>query len=1221
MATTIQTRRRRRLAILLSVILLLAGSVVVAVYATQWKSRQQTQHQRAEGIAAFERGEYGTAIRTLGGYLNRNQDDADAWHYYAQANLNAPAPTPRQVREAMNGLTRFLRLRPNDRDAAAQLMELLKLAGRDEDALTYANRILENHPDDRAALSSKAVLLTRLGREEEAMPIAQQALEREPDNVAIRMLTYQLRFNLGETAGAIVDDARALAEQTPGDPRYEMLVGYAYAMARNNAESVRWLRQAADRALEDQQFAFTLVQVLDASRLFAESLRVLTRAATPDNEAGLFSEMARRLFEAQRYGELVDRLSMIDPAQPNTRVEEVALRAMGLYSLDRRSEADAIVAALRNRRGEPAATVWASVLQVTYSDQRPPVPEVIRTLNQSLQTIPTNAYAHAFLGDAYASTGDNELALASWRRAADLRPSWAAVRALIARTLVTAGRPDEALEFAEAAMARNPGSVDAAITFIRVRAALLADRDRAGAEELLAMVDEVQEAVPGEPQTLLIRVQLLAHAGRSEDAARAVDDIVSGQTQLSPTMLLQLAEASRRAGLGLENDLLARAQAQGGQTPELAMAQARQLAREGRIAEGLALLEDGARAAGGAEAGPWRLNIAVYLEGVGDPRAAEAWQRLTRDYPENQNVQMAALRARSVRNDRAFTGQVIDRLEKLMGADSVAFRLERARWLLESSAVERDAATAVSVLREVINDAPRRLEPRLLLANALERLDREQVAIRELRAADQAIPGNPAILLELARLHQNLRQFPNAREAIDQALSLPTITVDQRRTVAVLLARQGDESRAIQTLEQMVRGQESPPDDVKLMLASLYFRSGQTGRAEQIVDRLLTGSPSPAAVLFALQVQQSMGNPQGVERVMRRLEQSDLPEAEQVNVLAEFHAQVGDTDRAVALFERVAAESPQNVENWRRIVALRLRQGDAAAAVEAARRGLTHVPGDAGLAAVRDNAQLVMAASGDESLRLVTAMLLEPADRAVAVEALRAAGVPAEDARGRAERARRLRAVADQHPSRLPLQIAAGRAHLRAGQFDEAAAVGSRATRAFPTAVEPAWLFTEALASQNRWVDVLGAASEWRSRSSGAPIGPDLMMAEAQLRLGQASAALQRLQPYVAAATANPAEHVEVVSRYARALIATGRVADATNLVLPALPQSQPLRVLALQVAASDIPDAAVAERWLTQVETHTPADETFHRTLLAQSWWTLGQRSIRSGFERSSMT
>lgn len=1207
----IHTRRKRRFAILVTIILLIAGGVVALIYARQWQRAQQDQHQRAVGIEAYENGEYMDAIRALGGYIQRVPDDTEALHLFAQANLKLPSPTGGQVGQAMNALIRVTQLDPKNIEAAEQLLEIYKLSNQDDEALRLSERVLADDPGNVTALTSRAIALARLNRPAEALQATSGALEQDPDNVALHLLLIQLRYQLGDVPDDLLRYAAELREKNPEDPRYEMMLGYAYALSGDDSQALRWLRSAADRPIDDPHFAFMLVSVLDTAKLYEESLTVLTRIASSANEGGLLTEMTRRLFEAQRYDELTERLNELQPDLGEPRPEDLALRAMALYHMDRRDDAAAVVAELQSRQGQPTAPVWATVLEQVYAQPRRPVPQTVEVLNQALQTMPGNAYLHAFLGDAYASMGDTERALASWRRAAEERPSWGGVRVLLAKTLLNTGQPDEALAFAEEAMLRQPGSVDAAVTLIRARAATLTESDRAGAERLLTMIDEVQQAAPGEPQTLLLRVATLAQTGQKDAAAAAVRELIDRPEPLPQPLLLQLAEVSARHELGLESEIYARAEQAAGKTADLAMARARRLAREGRVDEGLALLETGLQNADEATAGEWRLAIATYLDAAGEPGAAEAWISLADDYPDNVRLQLAALRASSVREDRAFTGRVIDRLQKLMGEKAVTFRIERARWLLESPNPERDAATAAALLREVIADAPRRLEPRIMLVRALERLDRLQVAVRELRATDQAIPGSPIVQLELARLYQELKQFPNAREALDQVADSDHATSEQRRTAAVLLARQGDELRAIEVLEGLAASPGGIDEEGRLLLASLYSRTGKLQQAERVAQDLLANEPSAAALAFSLQLYHALGQQANVDRVLQQLDASSLPEESKRQVRAAFLARTGDRDQAAEVLRAAAEASPEDAEAWNRLVAFQLAGGDADGALATAEAAAARLPDNASLRDLRNHADLVRASIGDESLRSLVLMLVNAneRDRKLAVEALRAADAEAQTPEALAARASKLRTLANQNQGVLALQVAAARALLEADQPQAAEEIASRAARAFPTAAEPAWLLTESLRVQGRWLDVLGAAGEWRNRSINNPQAPDLMIVEAKLRLGQVSDTLQRLQPYLRQAMADPIGNADIMSRYLRALVANGRTDQATDLILPLIPQSKAYRLLAMQVAGEQIADGAAASRWLDEVtRAMSPGDAT-ERMMLAQSWWNLSQR------------
>src|SRR6185312_1961423 len=69
---------------------------------------------------------------------------------------------------------------------------------------------------------------------------------------------------------------------------------------------------------------------------------------------------------------------------------------------------------------------------------------------------PDNAVIRFFVGEAYARMGETELAMAAWKRASDLSPSWMAPHLNIARTLAASGRARESVVEAEAAQRAAP---------------------------------------------------------------------------------------------------------------------------------------------------------------------------------------------------------------------------------------------------------------------------------------------------------------------------------------------------------------------------------------------------------------------------------------------------------------------------------------------------------------------------------------------------------------------------------------------------------------------------------------------------------------------------------------------------------------------------------------------------------------------------------------------
>ena len=115
-----------------------------------------------------------------------------------------------------------------------------------------------------------------------------------------------------------------------------------------------------------------------------------------------------------------------------------------------------------------------------------------------------------------------------------------------------------------------------------------------------------------------------------------------------------------------------------------------------------------------------------------------------------------------------------------------------------------------------------------------------------------------------------------------------------------------------------------------------------------------------------------------------------------------------------------------------------------------------------------------------------------------------------------------LAALADANRDLLALQLLATRMYLQTGRPDQAATLASRTAAAFPTAIEPAWLATEAMLAADQPDRALLFAREWRAKAPGQARQADMQIAAANLKLRNADAALAALKPYLADASRPP---------------------------------------------------------------------------------------------------
>jgi Flp pilus assembly protein TadD len=1198
--------RKRRVAILLG-LFVLAAALVASLYAfRQWQKQSRAQQHRLAGIAAVEAGHYPQAVDHLERYLRVEPQDIEARYHFAQARLHVPEPHNQHLGAAADALRQVLAAQPNHPDARRDLMELYTLTGSSAESLKLADALLAQDADDFAALRCRAISLSRLSRFDEALAAAQRGIAANPLDVQLQLLAIQVRHEMGEDDQQLLDLTEQLRLEHPDDPRFELLQAYVYSLAEDQSNSVRWLQTAASRTPPDEQFTQTLLQLLDQADLFEQSLTLLNRLAHTDPDSTLYIETVRRLFEAGEFQDVVQKLDSLtaDPAQFQS--ELLGLKAVALRQLDQPEAASAIIATLADRKGDVIASAWAAWLGASALPMDPA--QRLRAIRSAAETVSTEAYFAAELGDAWAAMDETELALAAWRNAAQWRPVWALPFIQIAAALLEQGSVTDALQFAEAGLLRQPTSIAAAATYVQARSARITDPHSPELRAVVRLLDQIESQVPGEPAILLLRVSLLIQTGQWQQAADLISSALDAQTPLSEPALLQLIHISETYALGLEDDCYQRLQQSHGLTPNAALAQALDLAADGRETDGAALLQSALTDAPVTEQPSWRLALAQYLDSIGDPQAANLWATLAHDAPNDLQVQRLLIQSPAVQSDRPLIDAALQRLQKAAGEKSFTWRLARARWLLRPDASTREVEEATSLLRQMVTDAPTRLEARLLLAQGYQTLGRIPLAIRELQAAARQRPELTSIALDLAQLYQTLRSFQVADEQLNLAVANPAATPADLRRAAAMLAQQGEDLRAIQVLEHLQQRSVTTGLPDQLLLASLYRRTNQLEKTQEICQSLLA-NPTPAGIMFVAAFYAASDRQPLADQALALLDNLNLAPALREQLLAAHDARLGRSDQALLHYRAAVDAAPNDAALWRGLIAYQLQLGSTDAALDAVSDALNrHQLTDPSLQVLHDHADLIKsAAAADILLPLVLSILTDPANHPLALDALLQTRDPSLLA---ADRAAKLGSLALANRNFLDLQNVATRAYLLVGRPDDAAEIAVQAMNAFPTHIEPAWLAAEALAAADRWQEALLAATEWRRRSTGQSLDADMIIAEAKLRLGEVGSALREITPYLQQALADPQTYPQVITRYVRGLIANGEVPAAAHILSPLLPQSAEWRSLWIRLAALAIADVQLSSDWLNQVTELIPAEALNEQLTLAQSWWTLADRA-----------
>lgn len=1242
-------RRLTVLALGLLVVGLAAGGVLGL---GRWQTGRLIARHRQEGLAAVDAGDHLTAVQRLGWYLNRRPKDAEALRAYAAARQEVEEPDGSHLPGAIRALERYLSLVPDDSDEAQELVRLYLQAGYFPEARDLAHRLRpasldRTGPEHAPLLRAEAQARLALNEIAEAGAIADRLNALARPTLEDRLLKLDALLRQG-VADRVRSWTRELVAQSQDDPAAELVANLAElaldgaaARSRVVAELCRLAGVDRQRAepidgsrVHDAALTAQLVRALDGLGLHDHALSVLARAARQVPDVALQRVTVRRLWQAGRLDEVLELSADLDAG---AHAELWAFRALALWELGRSDEAAAIGRRLGARRGDYRAEAWSMVLAGLTSGSSDAV-ATVASLRAALEVHPREPVLLAMLGDALAVLGRAGEAREAWAQASasPVAVGWARPMVRIAESLRQEGRVLEAVDAADAAVRIAPRNVSATLVWLDAHAARLAAGFAQGpdADALLAVLSsrraELAQMDAASGTTLSqrmvpIEVSLLISQGQPARAAAVIREALASGAVMSERTLLELAGQSRRAELGLEEEILARAELLHGQTVALLEARAAMYVQQGMSQRAEAMLHAGlVRARDEHEARTWRVALARWLDLTGQPAAHEAWAELTARYPDDLEVHRLALVSPALARDAVLVERVAARYEQLAGLSPgtalATTTMARARALLGDAPTARQRDEAVALLSELIARDPAQVAPRLVLAEALllddpaRGLQRDvRGAIRQLEAVLVQAPRAASVALHLAGLYQQQREFGRARAWLERVGGDRSSAPEVRYQAASMLLSQGDAAAARAVLAELVEAQgDSVPSSWLAALAEAHLRLGDRQRGAAVLTRLASRRlEEPAMIVAVAAGLERVGQVELGQQVAGQLAALDLSAAEVAVHRAAIAEAADRRDDAVAELERAVAADPMNVEAWEALARLQLAGGRPAAAVSVAVRAVEALPDEPRAAVLLERMRLAVTGGVAELDRLMAAMAAE-GTAGGELEVLRAMRDAHE--RGLLDDAGALEQLAERFRGKLAVQlfVASRLAALDPPQLERATAVGQRAMQDFPAEEAPARLVAQLLLQQGRWEELLATARAWRARAWGGSVEADLAAAQALLRLHRPEEAWAALEAHVASASEALSDEVSlgVINIAAQALVGAGRVRQAEQWLEPLLSGSAVVRARTwLGIAASQLADPSQAWSWIERAGSMMSPTAVEERLALAAAWSTLGAR------------
>jgi tetratricopeptide (TPR) repeat protein len=1156
------------------------------------------------GREALARADYDAALDGLGRYLQRFRTrgvTADDYVLYARARRHVELPNHAHLTQAITALRKAREIDPHWAPANEDLLETYLAAGYATEALEVLDAMLAQARDDRVLLDEKCDVLTHLRRWPEALETARRINRLAPDDLTAYFGTLAVLVASGRPASDVDAWTGDVIAAHAADPRFELLTAALSVERRDLAGA----NTVLDRLLavktaqaRDPAFVALLVRQLDAAGRFADSLGVLERLETAD--APLRRDLVRRLWYAGRLSDVASRIATADDAADP---ELVALRALALTALGRRSDAEPLRRELETR-ADPAGKAWSVFLAYEFDPRSKAPGDAYDSLRAAALAVPGSAFLRHALGDAAAALGESGMAIEAWSAAADRAAAWASpLRAIANVLLATPGREASAVVAARAALTRAPTDAETVAVYIRAVAAAAGDMSPAQRDELIAVVTSVQQQAPAQAAELLpLQIGLIARADTA-DAERRLRDILGSASPMSEATILQLARVAADAGIPLEANLLDLAATRHGVTPQLAMARAVSRARADGPAAGLRTL-DALKSTAPADAPPldWAVTRATYLDATRLPGAAPAWVALADSNPDDLQVQLRMLASSAAWSDRAAVAQAIERVHAQSGDRGTTWRIARGRWLLSGDGSdEREIPEAARLLAAVCRDEPGNAAAHVLCARAFERLGNLPAAEEELQLAATPGAADPRISLERARMAMKQGHADAARALLDRALAARDLAPDMSESAACLLAAQGDLVRSRAVIEPLLSAGRADRRGV-LLLARLCADLGEPQRAVALCERLMS-APDPETVELAADVYESAGRSADARDVLARLDTMELRAGERELVRARHVARWGSTRDAVAAFRAAVVAAPDSDSAWSQLLAFVISRGDAASLEQ-----VLAAPEAAGVAKVRfliSLAELRASAMADPRLRPLLSAAVEDADvRAASIAAIRSTVQNWGDTGRRAEAVRVVVALADANVRLLPLQILAADLCAATGDLRRGTEIARRAMAQFPNSAEGARRTATMLADAGRWEAALEAGLAWRERAAGRDLAADVFVAQILLRLDRGPDAVALLEPRFETALSHPDESESLLLTFCVALSRSGKTARAADVLQGLARRSGRWRLLPLVLEPGQwMSTADDADAWLAICAGNVPADDPALRLALARTW------------------
>jgi putative PEP-CTERM system TPR-repeat lipoprotein len=701
---------------------------------------------------------------------------------------------------ALADLTKAAELLPSYLPAQTSRIGILMTLGRLDEAAKVAAEVVEIYPNDPRSHYLVAVVRTKLGDEqaaEEALQAGANLVARFPRELIENhnptlLLAGIFSYTLKQWEQA--EDYLGLylaADSTATGPRV-MLARIALEQRDEPEEAIRLLESAVQRTPENVPALSLLAEAYMKTGQHLQAAQLI-RDAEEQRQGDMILRTQRAVneFGLGRRNDAINELSFVFEARPDLANAGATLIVMLMRESDFTGAAEGAKQLLLRVPGNLSYANLFGAASFAAGD----LDSAQWAFQLALAMDPSFYPARSNLAELLLRQGDIELARGHLQRVFDVQQDDLTALLLLARSYESEGKLDQALRYAERAVAAHPGSVDAATYLTEL---LLQNRDP---EQAVRIAEGVQVRTENPDNADLLATLSRAYIASGQRATAQISlRRGSSLAGYDARKLLDIASLQRKAG-DIEGALWSLRKASEGEPDFL----------------------------------PARLRLGELLNEHGRPNeASELAQSLLAEFPDRPYGDHLMGMILSKRADHAAAFEHFSKALAVTDSPLLAIRAFEAK--RDSDGLN----AAVEFLQQWTERHPGHGVADQALAEAYYLLGDHGRAIALFEAALAEAPENALLLNNLAVIYNDLGD-PRALEYAQRAHELLPNAAETGDTLGWVLVNQGDYAQGLKYLRDAQTRAAADPS-IRYHVAVALKGLGRTAEAMNELTKLLQGS-------------------------------------------------------------------------------------------------------------------------------------------------------------------------------------------------------------------------------------------------------------------------------------------------------------------------------------------------------------------------------------------